>query len=81
VGLGVSRAAGGIAGGAWVDRMGKSWVFNSGRQIGPCPTHTIFDTNEQMALWFSLAGDQMVRLDEPLPHPIPELSELPAWLT
>jgi len=69
------------AGGAWVDRMGKSWVFNSGRQIGPCPTHTVFDTNEETALWFSLAGDRVVRLNEPLPNPVPELTELPAWLT
>jgi Icc-related predicted phosphoesterase len=66
--------------GSWVDRRGRTWVFNAGRQIGPSPAHVIFDTDEQMALWFSLAGAAAVRLDEPLKRPIPELRELPAWL-
>jgi Icc-related predicted phosphoesterase len=66
-------------GGSWVDRLGSTWVFNSGRQIGPCPTYTVFNTAEQMALWFSLAGAEIVRLDEPLRRPVPELTELPTW--
>lgn len=66
-------------GGSWVDRLGSTWVFNSGRQIGPSPTHTIFDTEARMALWFSLAGAEVVRLDEPLSRPVPELTELPVW--
>lgn len=61
-------------GGSWADRIGKTWVFNSGRQIGPCPTHVIFDTEAQHAMWFSLAGNEIVRLDAPLTRPIPELS-------
>ena len=32
-------------GGSWVDRIGNTWVFNAGRQIGPCPTHIVFDTD------------------------------------
>jgi Icc-related predicted phosphoesterase len=66
-------------GGSWVDRLGSTWVFNSGRQIGPSPTHIVFDTEARMALWFSLAGAEVVRLDEPLRRPVPELTELPAW--
>jgi Icc-related predicted phosphoesterase len=66
--------------GSWVDRIGSTWVFNPGRQIGDCPTHVICDTEQQMALWFSLAGAEAIRLDEPLPCPVPELTELPAWL-
>jgi Icc-related predicted phosphoesterase len=67
-------------GGSWVDQLGATWIFNSGRQIGPCPTYTVFDTDEQMALWFSLAGAEVVRLDAPLRRPVPELTELPTWL-
>jgi Icc-related predicted phosphoesterase len=67
-------------GGSWVDRLGSTWVFNSGRQIGPSPTHTIFDTDARMALWFSLAGDEVVHLDKPLQRPVAELTEPPAWL-
>jgi hypothetical protein len=66
-------------GGSWVDRLGSTWVFNPGRQIGPRPTHILFDTDEQLALWFSLAGAEVVRLDQPLRRPVPELTELPAW--
>ncbi len=66
-------------GGSWVDRLGATWVFNSGRQIGPCPTYTVFHTDEQMALWFSLAGAEVVHLNEPLARPVPELTELPTW--
>ena len=66
-------------GGSWVDQLGSTWVFNPGRQIGPCPTHIVFDTDVQMALWFSQAGNEIVHLDEPLKRPVPKLTELPIW--
>lgn len=50
-------------GGSWADRIGSTWVFNPGRQIGPSPTHVIVDLDEQHAKWFSQAGDEIVRLD------------------
>ncbi|MGH8510966.1 MAG: metallophosphoesterase family protein, partial [Gammaproteobacteria bacterium] len=62
------------AGGSWVDRIGQTWVFNAGRQIGPCPTHVIVDLGERRAAWFSLAGNEAVNLDEPLTRPVAELS-------
>jgi Icc-related predicted phosphoesterase len=67
-------------GGSWVDRLNSTWIFNPGRQIGPCPTHIIMDTDERMALWFSLAGAEAVSLDQPLTRPVAELTELPGWL-
>lgn len=67
-------------GGSWVDRNGKTWIFNPGRQIGPCPTHIVLDMDSTTAFWFSLAGAETVRLNEPLLRPIPELRELPEWL-
>lgn len=66
--------------GSWVDRIGTTWVFNAGRQIGPEPAHIIIDCDEPAAAWFSLAGAQAIRLDQPLPQPIPDLTELPDWL-
>jgi Icc-related predicted phosphoesterase len=59
-------------GGSWADRIGRTWVFNCGRQIGPCPTHIVFDTDERRAMWFSLAGDEIVDLDAPLSRPFAE---------
>lgn len=69
------------ADGSWVDRIGKTWVFNSGRYSGPSPAHIVFDTDAAMAVWISLAGAECVNLDEPLVRPVRELTELPAWLT
>lgn len=59
--------------GSWVDRIGKTWVFNSGRQIGPVPTHTIIDTNAGRAEWYSDAGPQFVELAGALVRPVAEL--------
>jgi hypothetical protein len=33
-----------------------------------------------MALWFSLAGAEITRLDQPLRRPLEELTALPDWL-
>lgn len=67
-------------GGSWVDRIGKTWVFNAGRQIGEIPAHVIFDTAHERAAWFSLAGAETVCLDGPLRRPVEALSALPDWL-
>jgi Icc-related predicted phosphoesterase len=49
-------------GGSWVDKVGSTWVFNPGRQIGPCPAHVIVDLAAGTAEWFSLAGHQGISL-------------------
>jgi Icc-related predicted phosphoesterase len=67
-------------GGSWADRVGSTWVFNAGRQIGSTPAHVVFDTDAAAAAWFWMDGAQSVRLDQPLVRPIPELAEMPAWL-
>lgn len=42
------------ADGAWIDRLGKTWVFNVGRQIGQEPSHVILDTDRMTARWISI---------------------------
>ncbi|MBK8174742.1 MAG: metallophosphoesterase [Rhodospirillales bacterium] len=69
-----------VRGGSWVDRIGSTWVFNAGRQIGPVPTHIVVDTERRVALWFSLAGAEIVPLDQPLQRPVRELDAIPDWL-
>ncbi len=59
-------------GGSWADRIGDTWVFNPGRQIGPVPTHVIVDTDAVRAMWFSLAGNEVTPLDAPLVRPFAE---------
>ena len=67
-------------GGSWADRIGTTWVFNAGKQIGPVPTHIAIDTVAGEAAWFSFEGAESVKLGQPLVRPIPALSEMPAWM-
>ncbi|MGH7884631.1 MAG: metallophosphoesterase family protein, partial [Thermodesulfobacteriota bacterium] len=67
--------------GSWIDKIGSTWVFNPGRQSGPMPTHIIFEMNHDEALWFSLAGAEYSKLNEPVKHPAEALTQLPVWLT
>ncbi len=46
--------------GSWIDRIGRTWVFNTGRQIGPRPTTLTIDLDAMTAEWDSLA-DRAVR--------------------
>jgi Icc-related predicted phosphoesterase len=66
--------------GSWVDRIGGTWVFNAGHQYGAPPAHIIIDTVAGEALWFSAAGNQFVRLAEPLQRPATPLAGIPDWL-
>ena len=40
--------------GAWIDLLGKTWVLNPGRQIGPRPTYVILDCDKMSARWVSV---------------------------
>jgi len=55
------------ADGAWADRIGDTWVFNAGNQIGSVPAHIDLDLGHRVASWRSMMGDEVVRLDEALP--------------
>jgi Icc-related predicted phosphoesterase len=59
------------SGGSWIDRVGRSWVFNAGCQIGPVPAHVTLDTDAAEATWTSLAGAERARLDGDLPARLP----------
>ncbi len=48
--------------GAWADRIGRSWVFNAGRQIGPVPAFIDIDLGAGSAQWHSLMGSESVDL-------------------
>jgi len=42
--------------GGWVDRIGTTWLFNAGRQIGDVPARIEIDFAQGAARWVSLAG-------------------------
>jgi Icc-related predicted phosphoesterase len=50
--------------GSWVDRIGGTWVFNAGHQIGPVPAHIVLDLDQGHARWESLMGTEEVSLSE-----------------
>jgi len=50
--------------GAWADRIGDSWVFNAGRQIGPVPAHIEIDLGAGSAAWNSMMGSETLGLVE-----------------
>jgi len=39
--------------GSWIDRIGRTWVFNPGKQIGPQPTTIALDLETWTAEWES----------------------------
>lgn len=51
------------SGGAWAVRMGRTWVFNAGRQMGAPPAFIELDLDQQTARWVSQAGEESIRLD------------------
>ena len=48
--------------GNWVDRIGRTWVFNAGNQIGPVPAHIVLDLAAEKATWSSMLGTEVVDL-------------------
>jgi Icc-related predicted phosphoesterase len=43
--------------GSWIDQLGKTWVFNPGKQIGPVPTYLILDFQLSQVQWSSLEDE------------------------
>lgn len=54
-------------GGAWASRVGHTWTFNAGRQLGSPPSFIELDLAQRTARWVSQAGDERIHLDAPLP--------------
>ncbi|MBV8416883.1 MAG: metallophosphoesterase [Verrucomicrobia bacterium] len=51
--------------GSWIDRIGKTWVFNPGRQPGSFPTYIDLDFDALVAAWISAEGESVRRLSLP----------------
>lgn len=57
-------------GGAWAVRIGRTWVFNPGRQSGAPPAFIELDLGARTARWVSQAGVEEISLDaEPIASP------------
>ena len=51
--------------GGWADRIGDTWVFNAGRQIGPVPAHIEIDLDAGTARGGRCSARSRLRLDRP----------------
>lgn len=45
----------------WYDRIGRTWIFNAGYQMGNLPPYLVFDLTAGRVEWSSLAGREAVR--------------------
>jgi Icc-related predicted phosphoesterase len=50
-------------GGSWQAKLGDTWVFNPGKQVGPVPPHITLDLDEMTADWFGVFENQTLALD------------------
>ena len=57
------------AGGAWASRVGRTWVFNPGKQLGVPPAYIELDLEKKSARWISQAGEEELLLASPAATP------------
>jgi Icc-related predicted phosphoesterase len=55
--------------GSWADRVGDTWIFNPGHQIGPVPTNIEIDLAAGSAIWKSLLGKEQLNIGDTAPPP------------
>jgi Icc-related predicted phosphoesterase len=70
-----------IPGGSWFDRLGTTWVFNTGLEFGRPPVHMALDLDAGTAFWLSAGDAQQIDLNAPLKRPAASIVDPPAWLT
>lgn len=69
-----------IKDGSWVDRIGKTWVFNGGHQPGRVPSHVLIDTELERAFWKSAYGAQTIALNDKMEGQLEPLTDAPEWV-
>ncbi len=53
--------------GSWVDRIGDTWIFNAGVQIGKVPARVEIDLTAGTARWLSIMGQEVCDLTDAAP--------------
>jgi Icc-related predicted phosphoesterase len=69
-----------IPDGSWFDRLGETWVFNTGLQHGRPPVCIVLDLDAGSAFWIAAGEAQCIDLHAPLLRPAEPVQEPPAWL-
>jgi len=68
-----------VEGGSWADLIGRTWVFNTGQQIGPTPANIALHLTHGEAIWTSLDGCQIMSLNEAPQRPFARMADIPEW--
>jgi Icc-related predicted phosphoesterase len=69
-----------IPDGSWFDRLGTTWVFNTGLQHGRPPVCIVLDLDEGTAYWLAAGEAQCIDLNAPLQRPAAPVQNPPPWL-
>jgi hypothetical protein len=69
-----------IPDGSWFDRLGTTWVFNTGLQHGRPPVCIVLDLDEGAAFWLAAGEAQCIDLRAPLLRPAAPIENPPPWL-
>ena len=67
--------------GSWFDRLGATWVFNTGMQPGRPPAYIVLDIGSGAAFWVAAGDEQWIDLRSPLQRPASRIADPPDWLT
>ena len=67
--------------GSWFDRLGPTWVFNTGLQPGRPPTHIVLEIDKGRAYWLAAGEAQWIDLNAAVQRPALPVAEPPDWLT
>lgn len=67
--------------GSWYDRLGDTWVFNTGLQPGRPPVYIVLDIDEAKAFWLPAGDARYIDLEAPLRRPALPIVQPPPWLT
>jgi len=74
-----------IPDGSWFDRLGRTWVFNTGLQPGRPPTYIVLDVDDgqdkSLAFWLAAGEAQWIDLKAPLKRPAMPVVCPADWLT
>ena len=69
-----------ITDGSWYDRLGDTWVFNTGLQPGRPPVYIVLDLDEELAFWLPAGDARYIDLKAELKRPALPITKPPEWL-
>jgi len=69
-----------IPDGSWFDRLGDTWVFNTGLQPGRPPVYMVLDIDDSRAFWLPAGEGYCIDLGAPMQRPAAAISDPPEWL-